>query len=107
MLTFIEGGEGGEEEEEEEEDVEVDAEESRAQATAWFAPFPPKPVSKDVTRRVSPAEGMRGVRVMKSMFREPITAIVLGLVRGDMVDGSFFGALGEGVIAGLGVQLRD
>jgi len=82
MLTFIEGEAEVEvvvvvgEVTEEEEGGEEEGRDNRAQATAWFAPFPPNPVSKDVTRRVSPAEGTRGVRVMKSMFREPITAIV-------------------------------
>jgi len=56
---------------------------SRAQATAWFAPLPPKPVEKDSAVRVSPPTGMRGVRVTRSTFREPITDIV---VREDMVD---------------------
>lgn len=39
-------------------------------------PFPPKPVSNESAVKVSPGSGMRGVRVMKSMFRDPITAIV-------------------------------
>ena len=46
--------------------------ESRAQATAWFAPLPPGSVWKEVAVRVSPAEGRRGVYVVRSMFREPI-----------------------------------
>ena len=50
--------------------------ESLEHATAWFAPLPPKPVVKDVAVMVSPAAGMRGVVVMKSMLREPITATV-------------------------------
>ena len=40
--------------------------EERAQATAWLAPFPPGPVVKDVAVSVSPARGMRGVRVTRS-----------------------------------------
>ena len=45
--------------------------EERAQATAWLAPFPPGPVEKEVAVRVSPACGMRGVMVTRSVFREP------------------------------------
>jgi hypothetical protein len=40
-----------------------------------LAPLPPKPVENELEVRVSPASGTRGVRVMKSMLREPITAI--------------------------------
>ena len=50
---------------------------SRAQATAWLAPLPPKPVEKEFAVSVSPGSGIRGVRVMKSMLREPMTATVL------------------------------
>ena len=46
--------------------------EALAQATAWLAPFPPQPVLKDVAVRVSPARGRRGVRVVRSVFREPM-----------------------------------
>ena len=49
--------------------------ESLAQATAWLAPLPPQPVSYDEEMRVSPAAGMRDVRVIRSVFREPITVI--------------------------------
>ena len=52
--------------------------ESRAQATAWLAPLPPKPISKDSLVRVSPATGTRGVRVTRSTVREPITEITAG-----------------------------
>lgn len=56
----------------------VDAEmglgrERREQATAWLAPFPPGPVWKECAVRVSPGDGMRGVVVTRSMFKEPIT----------------------------------
>jgi hypothetical protein len=37
--------------------------------------LPPKPVEKELEVRVSPGPGTRGVRVMKSMLREPITAM--------------------------------
>jgi hypothetical protein len=40
-----------------------------------LAPLPPKPVEKELEVRVSPGPGTRGVRVMKSMLREPITAM--------------------------------
>ena len=46
--------------------------ERRAHATAWLAPLPPEPVEKEDERRVSPAVGRRGVRVMRSMLREPM-----------------------------------
>lgn len=35
---------------------------------------------KEVAVRVSPPEGRRGVRVMKSMFREPMTAMGAAMV---------------------------
>ncbi len=47
----------------------------RAHATAWLAPLPPEPVAKDSERRVSPGLGRRDVRVMRSVFREPIMVI--------------------------------
>ena len=47
--------------------------ESRWQATNWLPPLPPGPVWKEVAVRVSPAWGRRGVTVMRSVFREPIT----------------------------------
>lgn len=46
--------------------------ESREQATAWLAPLPPQPVSYDEEMRVSPAAGMRDVRVIRSVLREPM-----------------------------------
>lgn len=49
--------------------------ESLAQATAWLAPLPPQPVAYDEVMRVSPAVGMRDVRVIRSVLREPITVI--------------------------------
>jgi hypothetical protein len=52
---------------------------SLAHATAWFAPLPPKPVSDELASSVSPPAGTRGVRVMKSTFKEPITAIEPGI----------------------------
>lgn len=63
---------------------------ARAQATAWLAPFPPQPVLKDVAVRVSPARGRRGVRVMRSVFREP-TIKMLG---GDIMEGEYGAAFG-------------
>ena len=47
----------------------------RAHATAWLAPLPPEPVEKDWDISVSPPEGRRVVRVIRSVFREPITVI--------------------------------
>jgi len=47
----------------------------RAHARAWFAPLPPEPVAKEWERSVSPGEGRRGVRVIRSVFREPIIVI--------------------------------
>jgi len=47
----------------------------RAHATAWLAPLPPEPVAKEWGRRVSPGLGRRDVRVMRSVFREPIMVI--------------------------------
>jgi hypothetical protein len=55
----------------------VPLEARRAHATAWLAPLPPNPVEKEFEVRVSPGPGTRGVRVMKSMLREPITAMEL------------------------------
>lgn len=54
--------------------------ESRALATAWFAPLPPEPVEKEVAVKVSPPEGTRGVRVTRSVLREPIIVIVLDAI---------------------------
>ena len=53
--------------------------ESLAQATAWLAPLPPQPVSYDEEMRVSPAAGMRDVRVIRSVLSEPIT-VMFGIV---------------------------
>ena len=50
--------------------------ESRTQATAWLAPLPPEPVENEEAVRVSPPVGTRGVVVTRSVFREPIIAIV-------------------------------
>ena len=58
-------------------------EERRALATAWLAPLPPEPVEKEVAVKVSPPEGTRGVRVTRSVFREPMIVIVLcAILRG-------------------------
>jgi hypothetical protein len=51
--------------------------ESRTQATAWFAPFPPEPVENEVAVRVSPPDGRRGVTVTRSVLREPIIVMIL------------------------------
>ena len=48
----------------------------RAQATAWFAPFPPRTVRKSAPMIVSPAIGMRGVFTTRSILALPTTRIV-------------------------------
>lgn len=53
-----------------------DDDDRRAQATAWLQPLPPQPVEKEVALKVSPGRGRRGVRVMRSVLREPMTVIV-------------------------------
>lgn len=62
----------------------VVGEDRRAHATAWFAPLPPGDVVKEVEGRVSPGLGRRGVRVVRSVFREPIVRIV-GIFAGSIV----------------------
>lgn len=52
----------------------------RTAATAWFAPFPPAAVVKDVDAIVSPGIGIRRVVVIRSVFSEPIVVIVFGIV---------------------------
>ena len=54
--------------------------ESRDEATAWLAPFPPGWMENEVPVRVSPAEGTRAVVETRSTFREPITVIFLGAI---------------------------
>ena len=56
---------------------------------------------KDVAVRVSPARGMRGVRVTRSAFSFPTTSILGSLMWGgweveDIVGGAFGGAFGGG-----------
>lgn len=67
----------------------------RWQATNWLAPLPPGPVVKDVAVRVSPAWGRRGVVVMRSVFREPITR--MDMLRGVRV-GVWWGKEGEALL---------
>ena len=54
--------------------------ESRAQATAWLAPFPPGKVVNEVAFRVSPGDGSRAARVVMSTLSEPKMAIFLGMM---------------------------
>ncbi|RPB13128.1 hypothetical protein P167DRAFT_131706 [Morchella conica CCBAS932] len=54
--------------------------ESRAAAAAWFAPLPPGAVLNDFAVRVSPGAGRRRVRVTRSVLREPIMVMFLGLI---------------------------
>lgn len=67
-------------------DVDVDdddgfARDSRPHATAWFDPFPPALVVKDVAVMVSPAPGNLGVTETMSALSEPMI-----LMRGAIVD---------------------
>ena len=48
---------------------------ARAAATAWLAPLPPKPRSNFWPKIVSPAFGNFSVKVVKSIFALPTTAI--------------------------------
>lgn len=56
-------------------DTFVGGRERRAHATAWLAPLPPGAVWKLLAVKVSPAAGIRGVTVMRSVLREPIIRI--------------------------------
>lgn len=78
-----------------------DDDDRRAQATAWLQPLPPQPVEKEVALRVSPGRGRRGVRVMRSVLREPMMVIV-GV--GILLFFFLFGGWGEGL---LRLLLRD
>lgn len=51
-----------------------------AQATAWFAPFPPELVEKELAESVSPPLGTREVKVVRSTFKEPIMVMMGGEV---------------------------
>lgn len=51
--------------------------ESFAQATAWFAPFPPELTWNEFADKVSPALGTREVKVVRSTLREP-TMVMIG-----------------------------
>ena len=44
-------------------------------ATAWLAPLPPNPRSKESPKIVSPGFGKRPVKVVRSIFALPTTAI--------------------------------
>lgn len=56
-------------------------------------------MEKDCDRKVSPGEGRRVVRVVRSVFREPIIVIWgrgmvgLGVVRGGWGGGAFLGGV--------------
>jgi len=63
-------------------DTVVSGEERRPHATAWFAPFPPGALVKEVEVRVSPGSGRRGVVVIRSVLSEPIMRI--DIVCGEM-----------------------
>ena len=47
----------------------------RRAATAWFAPFPPKPTSQRLPKIVSPGLGNRSAIVVRSTLQLPTTAI--------------------------------
>src|SRR5579864_9779228 len=54
------------------------------QAVAWFAPLPPKPKSNESPKIVSPGFGKRLLKVVRSIFALPTTAI-----RGRLAISSF------------------
>lgn len=64
---------------------EAEGRDRRCVATNWLAPLPPGPVVKEVAVRVSPGCGRRGVVVMRSVFREPITRMDMLRGVGDVV----------------------
>src|SRR4029077_5443951 len=57
-------------------------------AVAWLAPLPPKPRSNFWPKMVSPGLGKRSVKVVRSIFALPTTAIrgIFAIVDGDLAD---------------------
>lgn len=97
-------------------DTVVSGEERRPHATAWFAPFPPGALVKEVEVRVSPGSGRRGVVVIRSVLSEPIMRI--DIVCGEMwvrMWGRMHGGCGDcgvglayaWIIIQVGCLLRD